>query len=1115
MKTRGFLFCAMLAALTCLNGCQLDFDDSPADEGQVIVRIGVENSEEVQTGRTVLPQVGPTDISSYELWGDSGTGNRKLATFDPLTITTATVALVPGTWDFSLKALKQNAVILQGDLEDKVISTSANSLSFVLSPVNSGMGNIRITVNFPGNAGIVSAAAVVGDDTESLTISGSSVTYSKTNAPAGNLFVSIQLKDSSDTLVGIVSDLVLVRDNLLSEADFTLDPEDLRFTVIIPAGISATAESDGTVQVTWDETAGAVSYRLYRKAASESEYSFIDESPEASYTDSTALSGTGYAYKVSAVNGNEVESQISAASGSVTVALGISAFVFWNPEAEGVFVTGETDVITVTVPTIVDLTALAPVITHSGASLNPPSGVPQDFSGPVVYTATAPGGSVRTYTVSVTPADWTVAGALSWIGANVKDEGVYSIAITADETLNPTTLSYSMKRVTINLKGRTAERILTLGSDGSLFTIGSQVTLRLDDKATLKGKTNNNASLVSVLAGGRLIIEEGAKISGNSSSASGGGVYVNANGNVTMNGGEISDHTVATSSSYGGGVYIAGGTFTMTGGEISDNTASSSYSPYSYGGGVYVASNGSFIVTDGTIRNNTASTSYSYSSYSYGGGVYVADNGSFALTDGTISNNMASSSSSTTSPYSYGGGVYVASNGSFTVTDGTISNNTASSSSSYSPYSYGGGVYVADNGSFTVTDGTISNNTASSSCSSSSYSYSYGGGVYVAGGALTMTGGETSDNTASSTNDYISGYVRFYGGGLYVSSGTVDIENVAITGNKAYASASSFSGSSSIDMGGGGIYIAGGSVTLTGGEVGENESSYDGGGVYLVDGSFTLDGAAVDGNTVGSYRYGGGIYQAGGTFAMNSGAVTENTAYDGGGLYQAGGTFTLTGGTIGDNSATNRGAGIYSIATLNLNGGEISQNTAENYGGGVYFDASSGTFTLNGARILNNATSSAGGLGGGVCATSGTFLMRSGEISGNRVASSGGGVYSNAAFTISGGAINDNTSTGNGGGVYSIAALFTMNGGTINNNAASGDGGGVYVASGTFKKEAVIGSLTSGVISGSDAAEGVKNIASGSGQAVYVSDGPKVRNITAEQSDTLDSSTASPGGGWE
>jgi uncharacterized repeat protein (TIGR02543 family) len=107
----------------------------------------------------------------------------------------------------------------------------------------------------------------------------------------------------------------------------------------------------------------------------------------------------------------------------------------------------------------------------------------------------------------------------------------------------------------------------------------------------------------------------GSKISGNTSSSGGGGVYVYY-GTFTMSGGEISGNT----SSSGGGVYVYYSTFTMSGGEISSNTSSS------YGGGVYI-SNGTFAKQSGGIiygsNESSSLKNTATSGDSYGHAVYV------------------------------------------------------------------------------------------------------------------------------------------------------------------------------------------------------------------------------------------------------------------------------------------------------------------------------------------------------------------------------------------------------------------------------------------------------------------------------------------------------------
>jgi hypothetical protein len=267
------------------------------------------------------------------------------------------------------------------------------------------------------------------------------------------------------------------------------------------------------------------------------------------------------------------------------------------------------------------------------------------------------------------PPGLSLADSLAWIKSNAVDGGVYTITIKNDEPIAPQELYYTgVNNVNITLVGETTERTVSLNSSGSLFTIGSGVTLTLVNNVSLQGRDNNTASLVRV-NGGMLVMESGSKISGNNNTSSGGGgVFVTSSGTFTMNGGAISENSTPD---YGGGVYVyESGTFTLNGGTISRNNAS-------YGGGVEVF--GTFTLSGGTISRNNASSS--------GGGVDVDGSGTFTMSDGTISGNTASE---------YGGGVVVWS-GTFTKSIGiiygsnetdTLLKNTANGNS------YGHAVYI-------------------------------------------------------------------------------------------------------------------------------------------------------------------------------------------------------------------------------------------------------------------------------------------------------------------------------------------------------------------------------------------------------------------------------------
>jgi uncharacterized repeat protein (TIGR02543 family) len=264
------------------------------------------------------------------------------------------------------------------------------------------------------------------------------------------------------------------------------------------------------------------------------------------------------------------------------------------------------------------------------------------------------------------PSGSSLEESLTWISNNAVEGGLYIITLKNNETIAPRTLSYNGKNVTVILVGSTSDRTVSLSANGSIFTVGSGVTLTLGANLTLRGRTDDTGSLVRVNSGGTLVMNTKSKISGNTAS-SGGGVYVNG-GAFTMTGGEISGNA-------GGGVYVYSGTFTMYGGKITSNS----------GGGVGVYSFGTFIMDGGEISGNTASN--------YGGGV-VLSGGVFTMNDGKISGNTAS----------FGGGVYiyygnlslgVYQAGWFTMTGGEISGNT------------GGGVYVNvyNGGGFTKSGG--------------------------------------------------------------------------------------------------------------------------------------------------------------------------------------------------------------------------------------------------------------------------------------------------------------------------------------------------------------------------------------------------------------------------
>ena len=448
-----------------------------------------------------------------------------------------------------------------------------------------------------------------------------------------------------------------------------------------PTGLTVESIPSSTIRVSWNAESGAASYKLYRSTSPNTGFINIHSNASTTYNDTGLSLSTTYYYKVSAVNSNDIEGEQSpTVSTSIqTQTKAITSFRFESFSVNGT-INGPN--ITVTVPNIVNLTALVPTITHNGKSISPASGAAQNFSSPIQYTVTAEDNTTQNYTVTVTVTDTTLAAALAWLNVNDRSGETYTIVVLANESMGPRTINlYSSVNVILN--SGTTERTISLNSNGSLFTIRGG-TLTLGNNITLQGRSSNNASLV-LLNGGNLVMNTGSKIVNNAIIRS--------------------DEYIAQ----GGGVYSLSGTFTMNGGTISGNRVqinrSSGYSNSvgARGGGVHVV--GRFIMNGGTITNNTAYSEYFECA---GGGVYVDTDGSFTLTNGTISNNYAESKAVVTNPYAYGGGVAVWGNGILTMQGGTISGNNATTSAGLltTTYAYGGGIYVR-NDKFTKTGGTI------------------------------------------------------------------------------------------------------------------------------------------------------------------------------------------------------------------------------------------------------------------------------------------------------------------------------------------------------------------------------------------------------------------------
>jgi len=213
-------------------------------------------------------------------------------------------------------------------------------------------------------------------------------------------------------------------------------------------------------------------------------------------------------------------------------------------------------------------------------------------------------------------ADW-----FAWLRFFAQSGETYNIVIGRNECISPlqAALPNNVSGFTISISGSVPSTV-SLDRSGSLFTGGSNVTLVLGNNITLQGRDGNNAPLVRVHNHNTLVMNAGAKITGNTNTYhnwSGGGVLVQG-GTFTMNAGTISNNSTVGN---GGGVFVDNwSTFNMRGGTIYGNNASSN------GGGVLVGWEGTFNIYNGIIHGINAAASLSNTANN-GAALAVFDNG--------------------------------------------------------------------------------------------------------------------------------------------------------------------------------------------------------------------------------------------------------------------------------------------------------------------------------------------------------------------------------------------------------------------------------------------------------------------------------------------------------
>jgi hypothetical protein len=181
-----------------------------------------------------------------------------------------------------------------------------------------------------------------------------------------------------------------------------------------------------------------------------------------------------------------------------------------------------------------------------------------------------------------TSGDNLIGKALAYLQANATNDTGYTIVLGENITapmfdLYPARVN-GAQNVGITLEGLDGERTIVRDYTGSTFKLNN-ITLTLGNNITLEGKASNTSPIVNIITGGKLVMLDGSKITGNTNTSTsnykGAGVTVDTGGTFEMKGGEISGNTRTAGTRSAGGVYNDG-TFIMSGGIICGNTVNSS-----------------------------------------------------------------------------------------------------------------------------------------------------------------------------------------------------------------------------------------------------------------------------------------------------------------------------------------------------------------------------------------------------------------------------------------------------------------------------------------------------------------------------------------------------------
>ena len=364
------------------------------------------------------------------------------------------------------------------------------------------------------------------------------------------------------------------------------------------------------------------------------------------------------------------------------------------------------------------------------------------------------------------------------------------IASGTDSIVLTTSISTSKSLTIIGLYNSSDSLILSGGNTSRLFYVFSASHFTLDSLIIQNGfSTSANGGAIYYNIEGNIIIKNcifrNNRISNNSSS-SGGAIWAFTDSSVVLKNCLLTNNSAKlVRGGSGGGAFFQAENVSIEDCTISENNITSLYN--SYGAGIAIYFKDELIVANNNISNNSAiSNSYNKS---HGGGIFAVSagfssypNNSSIISNNTINHNSTLSSYSTSSG-AYGGGIYVISD-SIVINKNTVNGNSISTSGdalSPSGFAYGGGIYAKSTNLIIISDNEIDSNTVTST----SYKSPRGGGIYAeADSSVIVRNSLISRNKVSTTRVVVAA------GGVFAKAtyGSVIVDNCKIDSNKVLSS---------------------------------------------------------------------------------------------------------------------------------------------------------------------------------------------------------------------------------------------------------------------------------------------------------------------------------------